>query len=774
MLQSDFETRKKKTSRLGRTVAWVHDYFVPSGKRIRKLRTELDLLTICLSSSPDAYIIWDSDTQLIVPRKAKNILDITVCDNREQFLEAFSKGDVTALEKLLDDLQEHQKPFSVVCETSAKHHLINVEGLIKKIGDNSNINILWLRDVTEATHEAERLELLKSRAEGDLNAYKTGLEKLPMPVWFRDSEYKIIGCNEAYTRTLEMNNEDVIEKQAEILGTKGALVRSMAENAKSARKPQSDKHHIIVAGERRLYEITEVYIKETNSFIGFARDATLFEEMESELKRFKASSSELLRALNTGVAIFEPDMRLSFYNDAYAQLWQMDEVWLNSKPSMSEILDSLREKRRLPEQADFRKFKDGWKTMFTSLIAPHEEMLYLPDGTAIRTLVVPHPMGGLFITYEDVTSRLQLESSYNTLIAVQRETIDNLAEGLAVIGSGGRVELFNPTYAKIWGLRKRDLADTPHITKIIEKSKKFFDDDNWDDIRQELMDSALVREERKGRLYLNDERVLEYITAMLPDGGILIRFSDVTDSLRVENALLEKNAALEAAERLKLDFLANVSYQLRTPLNAMMGFAEVLDMEYFGTLNERQKEYSVGMIDAGKKLITLINDILDLSTIEAGYFELNVQKIDVHDVLKTLFDLSHDWAGGKNIHMDFDCPVDIGTIEADERRIKQILLHLISNAIKFTPEKGQITLGANKDGKNKIALWVQDDGEGISKEDQKKVFGAFVATKQQNKGAGLGLSLVKSIVELMDGEVILDSVEGKGTKVTCILPIKNK
>jgi len=262
------------------------------------------------------------------------------------------------------------------------------------------------------------------------------------------------------------------------------------------------------------------------------------------------------------------------------------------------------------------------------------------------------------------------------------------------------------------------------------------------------------------------------VTASLPDGGILIRFSDVTDSLRVENALLEKNAALEAAERLKLDFLANVSYQLRTPLNAMMGFSEVLDMEYFGPMNERQKEYTRGMLDAGRKLITLINDILDLSTIEAGYFELNVQKVDVYTVLKPLFEISRDWAAGQGVQMTLECAKDIGTIDSDERRLKQVLLHLISNAIKFTPEKGKIVLGAEKIGRDKMALWVKDTGEGISDEDKERVFGAFVVTKQHNKGAGLGLSLVKSIVELMGGEVILDSEVGKGTKITCVLPVK--
>jgi PAS domain S-box-containing protein len=203
--------------------------------------------------------------------------------------------------------------------------------------------------------------------------------------------------------------------------------------------------------------------------------------------------------------------------------------------------------------------------MFTGLIDPYEDMLHLPDSSALRMLVIPHSMGGLMMTFEDVTSRLELESSYNTLIAVQKETLDNLGEAVAVFGSNGRLRLSNPSFGNLWGLHPEDLEGEPHVTTIVEKTKPFFTKEEWPARKEELVARGLDRTLHEGRLTRADGSLVDFTTVPLPDGGVLLTYSDVTDTVRVENALREKNAALEAAEQLKLDFLANVSYQLRTP-----------------------------------------------------------------------------------------------------------------------------------------------------------------------------------------------------------------
>ena len=236
---------------------------------------------------------------------------------------------------------------------------------------------------------------------------------------------------------------------------------------------------------------------------------------------------------------------------------------------------------------------------------------------------------------------------------------------------------------------------------------------------------------------------------------------------------------MEAAEKLKTDFLANVSYQLRTPLNAMMGFTEILHEEYFGELNERQKGYTENMIQAGHRLITLVDNILDLSTIEAGYMTLNREDMSVKEALDSVIELTQDWARREGIEIEIKCPKNIGNLVADERRFKQVMLHLIRNAIDYTAHGGKIRLSAKK-AKDNITVTVEDSGVGIPKEDLDRIFDPFEKGDNKDKrptptnrhsGAGLGLSLVKHIVELHGGEIAIKSSEGKGTSVMCTYPL---
>jgi signal transduction histidine kinase len=239
----------------------------------------------------------------------------------------------------------------------------------------------------------------------------------------------------------------------------------------------------------------------------------------------------------------------------------------------------------------------------------------------------------------------------------------------------------------------------------------------------------------------------------------------------VHRSLQERNEALETAGRLKSEFIANVSYELRTPLNAIIGFAEILTNQYFGELNPRQLDYSRGILDSSHRLLSLINDILDLATIEAGYMTLETEQVDIHSLTASVLALTRERARKQNLNLEFNCPPGVGSIVADERRLKQALFNLISNAIKFTPAGGTITLGAERQG-SEVALIVADTGVGIPREHQERVFDKFERGNPhvRQSGAGLGLSLVKSFIELHGGRVEMSSEPGSGTKVICWLP----
>ena len=250
--------------------------------------------------------------------------------------------------------------------------------------------------------------------------------------------------------------------------------------------------------------------------------------------------------------------------------------------------------------------------------------------------------------------------------------------------------------------------------------------------------------------------------------------------IAVENARLFKelelaNRELGAASRHKSEFLANMSHELRTPLNAVIGFSEVLIQRMFGELNDKQDEYLKDIYASGQHLLSLINDILDLSKIEAGRMELASAPFHLPGALENAVTLVRERAARHGIALDLDLDPRLGELVGDERKVKQVLLNLLSNAVKFTPEGGRISLRAGlTDGAVEIS--VIDTGIGIAPEDQATVFEEFRQVgsdeKRKQEGTGLGLTLAKKFVELHSGKIWVQSELGRGSTFTFTLPVR--
>jgi len=250
--------------------------------------------------------------------------------------------------------------------------------------------------------------------------------------------------------------------------------------------------------------------------------------------------------------------------------------------------------------------------------------------------------------------------------------------------------------------------------------------------------------------------------------------------IAIQNARLfreiqEKSAQLEVANKHKSEFLANMSHELRTPLNAIIGFSEVLSEKMFGDLNAKQADYLKDIHESGKHLLSLINDILDLSKIEAGRMDLEISSFDLPAALSNAMTLVRERAQRHGIELSLKVDKRLGAFQADERKFKQIVVNLLSNAVKFTPDGGKVDVSARKfDGKIEVA--VRDTGIGIAPEDQGAVFEEFKQVgrdyTKKAEGTGLGLALTKRFVELHGGEVRLQSAPGKGSTFTITLPVR--
>lgn len=746
------------------------------------LMAERDRLEAFLAAFPGEYCGFNPDGSLAYSKGFLNLLNIAKINGISDIQHALRPGDAAALETCFIRLKEDRQHFSLKAQTLNQQRILRLTGGTGlALSGTDQYDIIWVEDITQTEKELEQKRADQNRLDHEIKKFGAVLGAVTYPIWIYNPAGEVIWCNHAYSAILGVSPDNVILDKKEVLfttpkrkGKVGKPVKILLEDALSTAQIQTEPKHVIIGGDRKMMQVTLIPLTHLDIVVGQAQDISREEEIEQRSERNMAANRELLEQLRTAIAIFDGEQKLEFYNSSYAQLWRLEEGWLNSHPKLGDILERLRETRRLPEQADFKRYKQGWLELFTSQIGPKEDMLYLPDGSVLRSLVVPHPLGGLLMTFEDVTSGLELESSYNTLMAVQKETLDGLTEGVAVYGSNGRLTLWNPAYAAMWELNPEDLEGQLHVTQILEKCKKFFAVDGWDTLRDQLARELFARTDKKGEIRRTDGRIFHYVSVALPDGGTMVTFHDVTDTVRVEEALREKTDALETAERLKLDFLANVSYQLRTPLNAIIGFNEILDKEYFGTLNDRQKEYTKGLGEASEQLMNLINDILDLSTIEAGYMTIVKEEVNVGAMLTALYDLTQEWARGQRIEVTLSIADDLGQAQLDERRIKQGLLNLIRNAIAYTPAGGRITLSATKIGSD-LALSVIDTGPGIAPEDQERIFKPFEKTAAHREegrgGAGLGLTLVQNIVGLHGGTLNLKSALGEGTAITLLLPV---
>ncbi|HVT54978.1 MAG TPA: PAS-domain containing protein, partial [Xanthobacteraceae bacterium] len=526
---------------------------------------------------------------------------------------------------------------------------------------------------------------------------------------------------------------------------------------------------------RRMLDVIEV--GDGRGAAGIGLDATEAETVRAELGRIVSAHRRTLDELSTAVAIFSADQRLVFYNAAYRALFRLDAAFLDERPTDSALLDRLRSERRLPEQADYRSWKAQLFEAYRA-IEPKEHWWHLPGGRVLRVVTNPNPEGGVTYLFDDITERIELESRYNALIQTQGETLDALAEAVAVFGSNGRLKLYNSAFMALWKISPETAAERPHIERLSASCRPYLisgegaaaTEKAWELIQ--LAITGLDRHSFAGlQLECVDGRMLECAAVPLPDGGSLVTFRDVTDSSRVSRALTERNEALVAADVIKNDFVQHVSYELRSPLTTIIGFVQLLDNPAIGPLTDKQREYIGHITASSAALMAIIDDILDLATIDAGTMQLDLGEVDIRATMAAAAEGIRDRLVEHEVKLDLKAPANIGTFIADPKRVRQVLFNLMSNAINFSPQGETVALTAERD-RDTVTFRIIDKGPGIPPEIKERIFGLFESYPRgsRHRGAGLGLAIVRSVIALHGGTVAIESEPGQGTVVSCIFP----
>ncbi len=665
-----------------------------------------------------------------------------------------------ALKAALDQLFAHGLAFNIILKTLAGG---NVEAEGRAAGGRA---VLRLKDIAGYKLELATIHDQHATLARDIRSCRALLNTLPMPVWLRAADGRLSWVNTAYISAVDAASEaEVLDRQIELLES-----RQRKSVAKSMTMGESYRArvHLVAGGERRPHDI--VVLPVDGVMAGAAIDVTAIETVQGELERQIAAYDRTLHRVETAVAIFNRDQQLVFFNDAYRKLWQLDADWLRTRPVDSAILDRLREQGKLPPVVNYRDWKARVLACYQTG-AELEDGWHLTDGRIVHVMGEQRPDGGVTYLFADETERLSLESRYNAFIDVQRETLDSLSEGVAVFGTDGRLKLYNRAFSDIWKIPAR-LAEFPHIDEVIRLASALHaDPGTWSRIQRAATAFLDERETFEGQMLRADLSVIDYALMPLPDGATLLTFADVTDARRAENALVERNEALIAADRLKTQFIGHISYELRTPLTNIIGFSELLASPFMGDLNDKQREYVADIMTSSKTLLSIIDDILDLATIDAGSLELRLTPVGVRTVIDSAILGIRERAIRSRLTIEIAVADDVSEFMADEARMRQVLYNLLSNAVGFSKAGDRVELTCWREH-GEVVVSVEDHGVGIPHDQLTRVFQRFESRSQgsNHRGAGLGLSIVKSLVELHGGTVAITSEENRGTVVTVRIP----
>jgi len=646
--------------------------------------------------------------------------------------------------------------------------VFNIYGAATFIQDDWCYTI-WFRNISHQKSKTELHNDIINELRMERDIMKDILDSVPWPAWYKDHHKKLLFCNKAYADVLETSPEQVVVDQIFLKSwQQGGRTPDLTDSVLRTRQPQTQKSHIVIKNERHYVQFTEKFT--SKGFIcGYLRDLSDHEKLKDEIHHLTKSTHEILEVISLPVIIYNHNKQVEFFNNPFIKMFELDPLWLETKPTFSEVLEELRAKRKIQDTEDFQTYKSRRLDCFNNLLAPIEDIAYYPDGRTVRMVTAPYHNGGLMITLNDITDWLTLERRYNTLLAVHRQVADNLFEGLAVFGTDNKLQLYNSAFCRMWQYEESQLEPPPHLDTVIDTIKSYIDykhyDISWENFKKRIRSKIIDRSTNKeGRIKLYHDVVYDYSSTPLPDGSNLLTFLDVSDRYRIEKNLLERSEALELAHGIKSDFISTIHQGIKHPLKrVLLSFTDLLEQKY-GELNTKYQDRLKRTWQEVEHVLRFIDDANDLASIESGNTNLSKEKVNIIKLIEDVNATLMDRAIEKNIQVSLEYnKKDILLIDADLRRLKQVFFNLLKNAISYA-QTGELIIVHLDDRADNIQVEVVNTSTIIPYED------TYGASKKLKRGeqiiTGLGFSLIKKIVTLHNGHVTLDHKQG--TKVNCL------
>ncbi|WP_267386409.1 PAS domain-containing sensor histidine kinase [Sphingomonas sp. GC_Shp_3] len=737
-------------------------------------------LAALLKSSPALVVVVRADGRLDASERLGEWLGLAttpryVADLAGDGTAGFGPADARGLADDIAAAQKSGRGFTRSVQAQGAARALLIRGA-KAAGDLRAPGgvVLWLFDATDSLSEIARLNDEVAAAHRAFDVLTGLIQAAPMPMWYRGSDMRLAMVNSHYADAVDAADpEDAVVRGLELVesgGLGGPLAGAIA--ARESSRLQVKAMPATIKGERRMLRVYDVPMPD-GGVAGFAVDVEDLEQARATIKRLGDTERATLDRLSAGVAQFGSDRALIFFNQPFQRIFGIGSEWLADSPEFDRVLERMREANRLPEVRDFPGWKAERRAWFVATGGAIEEQWHLPGGVHLRVVAQPLPDGGLLLIFEDRTEQVQLASGMDTLLRVRAATFENLFEALGVFAADGKLQLWNNKFRTLWNFDEAFLATHPRVDALAEVAASQLANPDRAALIGELVRAATVeRQQRGGQVRFADGRYFEFAAVPLPDGNGLFTMLDTTDRRRIETALRDRNEALEAADRVKTSFVANMSYELRTPLTSISGFAEMLSAGYGGKLGDDATTYVEAIMDSVQRLGALIDDVLDLTQSDTVDPVVVREEVNLVPLARGAAQTIQSMVERRGLEFAVEVMPSAGVVRGDGKRIRQVIEHLLRHAVAGTATGGRILLRVDGNS-NGARIVVSDDGAGMSRQAVARAFDRFAqpeVTRDGERALGLGLPLAKQFVETHGGTIELMSEPGEGTAITVLLP----
>jgi signal transduction histidine kinase len=500
-------------------------------------------------------------------------------------------------------------------------------------------------------------------------------------------------------------------------------------------------------------------------------DITPLASAEDEASRRARALDAILEAIPHGVCVYGADHRVTLFNRAYLQAMTGAPLAIGDHR-----LDVIRRRAEAGEYGAGTPEEIEAQQASFDVTRPQMRRRRRPNGTVVDVRTAPLPTGGFISVVTDITPLTQVEAELSRRAEEMAAMLASIRHGVMLWGPDQRLIASNAMVAELMnhppGLLTPGRTQDEILDNMLRRGE--FGEgqqaaDMADGLRTRDRSVTYVR-----TMHLRSGRIIEIRSDPTPGGGWLSTYSDVTEARQAEEELRRAKEAAEAANQAKSRFLATMSHELRTPLNAVIGFSDALLREAANPTTARVAEFARQINESGRNLLGLINIILDVARIEAGRFDLASDVVDIERLVRAAVRQADAAAQAAEVALAVELPDNLPRLHADERRLTQVLRHLLSNAVKFTEIGGTVTAGARLEPDGGVLIFVRDTGIGIHEEDLERVFEPFTqldsTLARRYQGSGLGLYVSRALVAGHGGRLTLRSRAGEGTTAEVRLP----